>query len=267
MGSERVAVGESLTVDREGPVLVVTLERGKANAIDAATSREMSGVFESFRDDDDLRVAILTAAGERFFSAGWDLGAAADGEAYESDHGAGGFGGFAELPGLTKPVILAVNGMAAGGGFEMMLAADLVVAAEHAEFLLPEATNGIIPDVGSVRLPSVLPRPLATEVLLCARRLTAAEALRHGLVNRVVPAGDVMPVARELADAVVAAAPLAVASILDVMRRTEGMPADEGLALLRSGNVESYERMLASDDALEGPRAFMEKRPPRWTGR
>ncbi|MDH4112403.1 MAG: enoyl-CoA hydratase-related protein, partial [Actinomycetota bacterium] len=167
---------ESLTVEREGAVLVVTLERGKANAIDAATSREMSRIFEGFRDDAELRVAILTGAGERFFSAGWDLGAAAGGEAYESDYGSGGFGGFAELPDLRKPVILAVNGMAAGGGFEMMLAADLVVAAEHAQFVLPEASKGIIPDVGSVRLPALLPRPLATEVLLCGRWLTAAEA-------------------------------------------------------------------------------------------
>ena len=260
-------MSESLRVERDGPVLTVTLARGKANAIDAATSRQMSRVFEEFRDDDALRAAILTGAGDRFFSAGWDLTAAAGGEAYESDYGPGGFGGFGELPGLTKPVILAVNGMAAGGGFEMVLAADLVVAAEHAQFLLPEVTHGIIPDVGSVRLPKLLPRALATEVLLCGRRLSAQEALHHGIVNRVVPADRVMPEARELAQSVAAAAPLAVAAVLDVLRLTDGMSAEAGLALLRSGGVETYERMLASEDAQEGPRAFAEKRPPTWSGR
>jgi len=260
-------MSESLRIDRDGPLLTVTLARGKANAIDAATSREMSRVFEGFRDDDALRVAILTGAGDRFFSAGWDLTAAAAGEAYESDYGAGGFGGFGELPGLTKPVILAVNGMAAGGGFEMVLAADLVVAAEHAQFLLPEVAHGIIPDVGSVRLPKLLPRALATEVLLCGRRLTAQEAHDHGVVNRVVPTERLLPEARELALAIAAAAPLAVAAVLDVLRLTDGMSAEAGLALLRSGGVESYERMLASDDAQEGPRAFAEKRQPTWSGR
>jgi crotonobetainyl-CoA hydratase len=260
-------MSDSLRIEHEGPLLTVTLARGKANAIDAAASREMSHVFEEFRDDDALRVAILTGAGDRFFSAGWDLTAAAAGEAYESDYGTGGFGGFGELPGLTKPVILAVNGMAAGGGFEMVLAADLVVAAEHAQFLLPEVSFGIIPDVGSVRLPKLLPRALATEVLLCGRRLSAQEAQDHGIVNRVVPTERVMPEARELALAIAAAAPLAVAAVLDVLRLTDGMSAEAGLALLRSGGVESYERMLASDDAQEGPRAFAEKRPPTWSGR
>jgi len=260
-------MSESLTIGRDGPVLTVTLGRGKANAIDAATSRAMSRVFEEFRDDDALRVAILTGAGDRFFSAGWDLTAAAEGEEYESDYGPGGFGGFGELSALTKPVILAVNGMAAGGGFEMVLAADLVVAAEHAQFLLPEVTHGIIPDVGSVRLPKLLPRALATEVLLCGRRLTAQEALHHGIVNRVVPTERLMPEARELAHSIAEAAPLAVAAVLDVLRLTDGMSAEAGLALLRSGAVESYERMLASDDAQEGPRAFAEKRRPTWSGR
>jgi crotonobetainyl-CoA hydratase len=259
-------MSESLTIERAGPLLTVTLARGKANAIDAATSREMSRVFEEFRDDETLRVAILTGAGDRFFSAGWDLTAAAAGEAYESDYGPGGFGGFGELPGLTKPVLLAVNGMAAGGGFEMVLAADLVVAADHAQFLLPEVAHGIIPDVGSVRLPKLLPRPLAKEVLLCGRRLSAQEALQYGIVNRIAPSERVMSAARELALSIAAAAPLAVAAVLDVLRRTDGMSAEAGLALLRSGGVESYERMLASDDAQEGPRAFAEKRRPTWSG-
>jgi len=252
---------------RNGALFEITLDRPKANAIDAATSRLLGAAFESFRDDTALRVAILTGAGERFFSAGWDLNAAADGEEFESDYGAGGFGGFGELPGLSKPVILAVNGMAVGGGFEMTMAADLVVAADHAAFFLPEAGIGIIPDVGAIRLPRMLPRQLATEILIAGRRVTATEALQWGLVNRVVPGAELMAAARELARRVVDAAPLAVAAILDLMKRTGHLSIEEGLALMRSGDVAIYESMLASDDAQEGPRSFVEKRPPRWTGR
>jgi len=254
-------------IDRRPPLLTVTLARGTANAIDAATSRELSDVFSGFRDDDELRVAIITGAGGRFFCAGWDLDAAAAGEAYDADFGAGGFGGYAELADLRKPVIAAVNGMAVGGGFELVLGADLVIASEHATFFLPETSVGVIPDAGSVRLPRLLPRPVAIEMLIAGRRLTAAEALGWGLVNRVVVAGELLDAATELADRVVAAAPLAVEAVLDLIRRTERMPVSDGLRLLRSGTVDPYERMLASRDALEGPRAFGERRPPRWTGR
>jgi len=254
-------------IDRAPPVLTVTLARGSANTIDAATSRRLSDVFARFRDDDELRVAIVTGAGQRFFCAGWDLDAAAAGEGYDADFGAGGFGGYAELADLRKPVIAAVNGMAVGGGFELVLAADLVVAAGHATFFLPETSIGVIPDAGSVRLPRLLPRPVAIEVLIAGRRLTAAEALGWGLVNRVVDGVDLLDAAAELADQIVAAAPLAVEAVLDLVRRTERMPVTDSMRLLRSGTVDPYERMLRSDDALEGPRAFAERRPPRWIGR
>ncbi|HEX6256136.1 MAG TPA: enoyl-CoA hydratase-related protein [Euzebyales bacterium] len=248
------------------PLLVVTLQRGTANTIDAATSRRLGEVFSRFRDDAQLRVAIVTGAGPRFFSAGWDLGAAASGEAYDADFGAGGFGGYGELAGLRKPVIAAVNGMAVGGGFELVLAADLAVAADHATFFLPETAVGVIPDSGSVRLPRLLPRPVAIEVLIAGRRLNADEALRWGVINRVVPADGLMTAATELAERIVDAAPLAVEAVLDLVRRTEQMAVVDSMRLLRSGTVDPYERMLASDDALEGPRAFAERRPPRWTG-
>lgn len=260
-------MNDGLIVTEEPPLLTVTLARGKANAIDAATSRAMGEIFSTFRDDPAYRVAILTGAGDRFFSGGWDLAAAAGGEAYESDYGAGGFGGFVELPGLTKPVIVAVNGIAAGGGFEIAMAADMVVAADHAQFLLPEAKVGIIPDVGTVRLPRLLPRPLAIEVLMGTRRLSAAEAHHHGLINRVVPAARLLDSARELAAQVVEAAPLAVAAVLDLVSRTDGLSVTAALQLMRSGQVDLYEQMLVSEDAAEGPRAFVEKRPPRWQGR
>lgn len=258
---------DAVTTVRSGAVLEVTLDRPKANAIDAATSRELGEVFVGFRDDPELRVAIFTGAGGRFFSAGWDLTAAAEGEEYEADHGPGGFGGFPELPDLNKPIIAAVNGMAVGGGFELAMSADLVVAADRASFFLPEPAVGIIPDVGTVRLPKLLPRAVAAEILIAGGRLAADDALHFGLVNEVVPAHELMEAARALAARVTALAPLAVEAILDLRRRTEGMTVAEGLAFMRSGAVETYERMLASEDAREGARSFAEKRDPVWKGR
>ena len=260
-------MSEAIRVTRRGSTLEVLLDRPKANAIDAATSRKMGEVFTAFRDNPRLRVAILTGAGDRFFSAGWDLAAASEGEAYESDYGAGGFGGFPELPGLNKPVIAAVNGMAVGGGFELAMSADLVVAADHVTFFLPEPAVGVIPDAGTVRLPRLLPGHIATEVLIAGRRLSAADAFHYGLVNQVLPGAELLGAARAMADRISTLAPLAVAAILDIRRRTEGMTVREGLALMRSGDLESYRRMVESEDAQEGPRAFAEKRDPVWKGR
>ena len=259
-------MSESLRIVRSPPLLEVVIDRPKANAIDAATSRRMGAVFEMFRDDPSYRVAILTGAGDRFFSAGWDLKAAAQGESYEADWGVGGFGGFTELPDLRKPVICAVNGVAAGGGFEMVLAADLVVAVDTARFLLPEALLGFPPDTGSIRLPRFLPLPVAKELLLTGRSMEAEEAEQRGLVNQVTTASELMPAARRLAEQVCAAAPLAVAAILEIIKSTSHLPAPQALQHLRSGGVPSYRKALDSADAREGPRAFSEKRPPRWTG-
>jgi len=142
-----------------------------------------------------------------------------------------------------------------------------VVAADHAEFFLPEARIGVIPDAGSVRLPKLLPRHLALELLLTGRRLSAFEAMRLGLVNRVVPGPELMAAARALADEVVASAPLAVAAILEVVAATDGLSIAESYELMRSGRLEGYERMLVSEDAQEGPAAFVEKRSPQWRGR
>lgn len=255
-----------LRIVREPPVLEVVIDRPKANAIDAATSRLMGEAFQAFRDDPDLRVAILTGAGDRFFSAGWDLAAASEGESYEADWGPGGFGGFTELEGLNKPVICAVNGIAAGGGFEIVLAADLVVATESAQFLLPEALLGFPPDTGSVRLPRHIPPVVAKEMLLTGRRMGMEEAGRWGLVNQVVRACELMEASRLLARRICEAAPLATQAILEMIRATSPMGVAEAMAHIRAGKVASYRAALDSADAVEGPRAFAEKRPPRWTG-
>ena len=255
----------SLHVESEDGVLLVVVDRPKANAIDAATSREMGRTFERFEADPSLRVAILTGTGPKFFSAGWDLGAANDGESFEADFGAGGFGGFPELPGRTKPVIAAVNGMAVGGGFEIVMAADFVVAADHATFFLPECGLGLLPDAGTVRLPRLLPPVVANEVLMAGRRLSADEMLRFGAVNAVVPAGALLEEARSLAARIRASAPLSVAAVLDLQRGTSHLPIADAMAALRANGA--YRAAISSADAAEGPAAFAEKRPPRWQGR
>ncbi len=251
----------------EGQTLVITLDRPKANAIDAPTSRAMHAAFAQLRDDPSLRVGILTGAGERFFSAGWDLNAAAAGERPDADWGPGGFAGLTEMFDLGKPVIAAVNGLAMGGGFELALAADLMVVADLAEMALTEARLGLVADAGGMlRVPGRLPRAVAVELLLTGRRMDAIEAARWGLANAVVPAAELMPAARALAARICEAAPLSVAAVLEVLQETAGLSVPEGFARLRSG-LRAYSRVGTSQDAQEGARAFVEKRPPVWQGR
>jgi crotonobetainyl-CoA hydratase len=249
---------------RNNEILEVIIDRPKANAIDAATSRELSAIFSAFMTDNSLRVAILTGAGERFFSAGWDLGAANDGEIFESDYGVGGFGGFAELPVRNKPIIAAVNGMAVGGGFEMAMAADFIVAADHAQFFLPETRVGVLPDAGTVRLPRLLPRQLANEIIIGGRRLDATEAASWGIVNKVVPTAELMSAARALAAEICQSAPLSVAAVLDIIRATEDLSVADAMTAMRINP--SFRAAVDSQDAQEGPAAFAEKRLPKWTG-
>jgi crotonobetainyl-CoA hydratase len=255
----------SIEVVRNGEILEVTINRPKANAIDAATSREMSAVFESFMKDSQLRVAILTGAGTRFFSAGWDLTAASEGEAFESDYGVGGFGGICELKYRPKPVIVAVNGMAVGGGFEIALAADLIVAAEHAEFFLPEANLGLIADNATIRLPKVVPPNIAREMLISGRRMSATEAQSWGIVNQVTSTENLMTAARELATKICAAAPLSIAAVLELVRDLEDVSTDDAMPILRSN--ETYRAAINSQDAKEGADAYAEKRSPKWQGK
>lgn len=252
---------------REGGVLLVTLDRPPANAIDLATSRRMGLAFQAFRDDPDLKVAILASEGERFFSAGWDLKAAAAGDAVDGDYGVGGFGGLQELRGLNKPVIAAVSGLAVGGGFELMLSADLILAAEHSRFALPEIRAGTLADAATIKLPRRIPYHVAMDLLLTGRWMDAAEAQRWGLVKEVLPQARLMERAFALARELEAGPPLVLAAIKEVWRETEGMDFQAAMNRVTRRQLETVDRLYGSEDSKEGARAFAEKRAPVWKGR
>ena len=260
-------MNDSVNYEIHGEVVLITLDRPKANAIDVKTSYELGEAFIRFRDDYNLRAAVITGAGDRFFCGGWDLKAASEGEAIDADFGPGGFAGLTELWDLNKPVIAAVNGLAVGGGFELALAADLIIASTSAEFFVPEATLGLIPDSGGVlRLPRRLPKPVAMDMLMTGRRMGVEEAKHYGLVNRSCDQDDLINDALEWAHQISNSAPLSLAAIKSVMRSTEMMGLEEAYELMRSGKIEPYHKMLNSEDAKEGPIAFSEKRSPEWKG-
>jgi len=260
-------VTSPITTIRRGAVLEVTIDRPKANAIDAATSRIMGDTFAGFRDDPELRVAILTAAGDKFFCPGWDLKAAAAGETPDSDYGVGGFGGLQELPGLNKPVIAAVNGLAFGGGFEIMISADIIIAAEHATFALPEINSGTLADAATIKLPRRIPYQVAMEMLFTGRRFDATEAKHWGIVNEVVPAADLMTRARALADHLADGPPLVFAAIKETVRETMHLPIQQAFDLVTKRRLKAVDTLYSSEDQLEGARAFAEKRKPAWRGK
>ncbi|WP_119268522.1 carnitinyl-CoA dehydratase [Taklimakanibacter deserti] len=256
-----------IIVERRGKVLEVTINRPKANAIDAPTSRIMGETFAKFRDDPDLRVAILTGAGEKFFCPGWDLKAAAEGEAPDADYGPGGFGGLQELPGLNKPVIAAVNGIAFGGGFEIMIAADIIIAADHATFALPEINSGTVADAATIKLPRRIPYHVAMDLLFTGRRMDAHEARQWGIVNEIVTQPNLMIRAREVAAMLAEGPPLVFAAIKEVVRETSHLPIQQAFDLVTKRKLATVDKLYSSEDQKEGARAFAEKRKPVWKGR
>ncbi len=252
---------------REGAILEVTLDRPKANAIDLVTSRIMGETFLAFRDDDSLRVAILRAEGDKFFCPGWDLKAAADGDAVDGDYGVGGFGGLQELPGLNKPVIAAVNGICCGGGLELALSCDLILASDNATFALPEIRSGTVADAAACKLPKRIPYHVAMDLLLTGRWFDAEEALRWGLLREMVPQAQLLDKTWELARLLESGPPLVYAAIKEVVREAEAMRFQDALNRITKRQFPTVDRLYSSEDQLEGARAFAEKRDPVWKGK
>ncbi|MBC3763665.1 crotonase/enoyl-CoA hydratase family protein [Quadrisphaera oryzae] len=253
--------GPPVRTEVHGAVLVVVLDRPQArNAVDLATALSVDAALTRLEDDDALRVGVLTGAGG-VFSAGMDLKARARGESPVLP--STGFAGLTRRR-RSKPLVAAVEGWALGGGTELVLACDLVVASREARFGLPEVTRGIVaPQGGLVRLPRRIPRAVAAELLLTGATLGAERAEQLGLVSRLTEPGGALAAALELAERVVAAAPLAVAAVQRVLDETADLSEPEAFA--RQDALVAH--VLRSDDAAEGARAFAERRAPRWQGR
>ena len=262
-----------IEVNRSGRILEVCLNRPKVNAIDVKMSQELGRAFAELRDNKDLWVGILTAKGEKIFSAGWDLKALNSGEMSlenwweTSDYGDGGFAGLTENWNLNKPVIGALNGLVIGGGFELALGCDLLLAAEHVEFGLPEMPLGIVPDAGALqRLPRRIPYNIAMEMFLLGRRMPAEEAKHYGLINKIVKSENLLDEARKWANQIATSAPLAMQSVKEVLRAIECHPLEKAFSKMRKDDLKTYKKMLSSKDAEEGITAFVERRDPNFKG-
>jgi len=262
----------AILYEKKDRIAIITINRPEAmNAIDPETSEELGKAWIDFRDDPNLWVGILTGAGNKAFSAGADLkkmipflATLSPIERREREEKFPGFGGITRGLNIWKPIIAAINGFCLAGGLEMAITCDLRVAAEHATFGLLEVSRGIIPGAGGTqRLPRMIPISKAMEIILMAQTIDAQEALRLGLVNRVVPAPELMATAMKMAEKILENAPLAVRAAKEAIIRGLSMTVEEGLRL------ESFlqSNLLKTEDAVEGPRAFAEKRKPQYKAR
>jgi enoyl-CoA hydratase len=257
-------MADEILRERKGHVEILTINRPEArNAINGAVSQGLANAFDGLADDADAWVVILTGSGDKAFSAGMDLKAFAAGGGGAVMNASGGFGGIARRT-FGKPVIAAVNGSALAGGLEIMLSCDLVVAADHATFGIPEVKRGLIAGAGGLfRLPKRLPLSVALELALTGDPIDADRAYQLGLVNRVVPRHQLMEEALVLAERIAENAPLAVRYSKSVMLRAVDADDETGWQL----TDEAVGVIFGSVDALEGPVAFAEKRRPNWQGR
>jgi crotonobetainyl-CoA hydratase len=274
----RICMAPRLTVDIQSGIMVVTMNRPPANAIDTSFSYELFEAFKQLNDDDSLRTAILIAAEnpKRIFSAGWDLKAVAQGDGRDAeagfDIGPGGIGGLPEFFDLAKPVIAAVNGAAVGGGFELAMGADIIIASEDAFFALPEMQRGFLPDGGAIqKLHRRVPYNVAVDLMLTGRRLPAEEAKHWGLVRDVVARERILDHALDIAGNIASGAPLVAKALKEFLRATAHLSVEAAHQAARQawvGNsgLPHYERMLKSQDFNEGAVAFAEKRPARFSG-
>lgn len=253
-----------IDVRNEGRLIIITLQRPEAhNALNFGAHQELQRAFDDFANDAEQWVAIVTGSGSRAFCAGHDLKQ----QATDANLGTppSGFGGLTSRFDLNKPVIAAVNGVAMGGGFELALACDIIVASQNAAFALPEAKVGLAALAGGMqRLPSLIGLKRSMGMLLTGRRVTAREGVEMGFVNEVVE-GDVMEAARRWAADILACSPLSVRATKAAVMR--GLEVPLAQALHEQWDYPQMQEMLRSEDAIEGPKAFAEKRPPRWVGR
>jgi enoyl-CoA hydratase/carnithine racemase len=251
-------------VKTEDRVLTVTINRPeRRNALNRAASFELHGIFDEFEQDPAYRVAIITGAGDQAFCAGADL-RAEERTSIEDAVPASGFGGLVARAGRAKPVIAAVNGFALGGGFEVALACDLIIAAEDASFGLPEPRVGLVAGSGGVqRILRELGPKRASSIILTGRRVPAAEALTLGFVNQVVPRSQLLDTARSYADEMLACSPTALRAVKAIAESFEGDTVGTSMAAM--WELPEVKAVFASPDSKEGPRAFAERRPPRWS--
>ena len=246
----------------EGSILEVTIDRPKANAINAKTSIILGDIFADFRDNPKLKVAIITGGGEKFFSAGWDLKAVNEGESADADYGVGGFGGLQELPNMNKPIIAAVNGIACGGGFEIMISADIILAVDYATFALPEINVGVIADAATIKLRRRIPYHVAVEFLMTGRWMDVKEAKHWGLINEIVESNNLLNRAREIAAQIANGPNLIYSSIKEVLRETENEKEIPSFKILKS--LDTVKKVYNSEDLLEGASSFVKKTNPKW---